>query len=207
MQIEIDTQKRIIRITRTTAMANDAEFERKHPRDKDGRFGAGGGSTIKITTKPIADIKFERKKAMQWYKNNLQGKTITHPALGNIKFTRRGGEHSLHNCAEKKLALIPHLPQLIENGKCSGWQPLKHERNDGFVAFAVITNKVQINATTTPVGCFIAKDANGNIFYDLYIDKTVASYIPKDEVRADNSFDTESITDSELIVNIFFEGE
>lgn len=41
--ININTRMRIIRIDTDAHINNDAEFERKHPRDKDGKFGSGGG--------------------------------------------------------------------------------------------------------------------------------------------------------------------
>jgi len=47
MRIEIDTRNRIIRVVRDARVNNDAAFESKHPRDKDGKFAKGGrASTV-----------------------------------------------------------------------------------------------------------------------------------------------------------------
>lgn len=42
--ISINTKERVIDIARMTALQNDAEFERKHKRDKDGKFASGDGA-------------------------------------------------------------------------------------------------------------------------------------------------------------------
>ena len=170
--------------------------------NKPGDNGSSGDK-IHVVIKPIADIKAERKKMFRWYQENLQGKTVEHPDLGTITFSRKGGTHTMHNAAEKKIALIPHLREIITSGETDGWKPLKHERNDNFTEFAIVRNNVVLNGQETAVGCFIAKDADGKIYYDLYIDKTAASYIPEDEVRASNGFDTDSIGQDEQVVNLF----
>ena len=99
--------------------------------DATGRFTSGGdsgfnkpgdkgssGDKIYVVVKPVDDIKAERKKTLQWYKDNLQGKTVTHEKLGEIYFNSKAGYHSINKSGSEKLALVKYLPQLIENGTC-----------------------------------------------------------------------------------------
>ena len=109
----------------------------------------------------------------------------------------------MHGASEEKIALIPHVKEIISTGDTDGWEPLKHPRDDGFAEFAVVRNTVAINREDTKVGCFIAKDVNGKIYYDLFISKAADSYIPEDVVRANNGLDTYSINKENEVVNIF----
>ncbi|MBQ2016952.1 MAG: DUF1073 domain-containing protein [Alphaproteobacteria bacterium] len=167
--------------------------------DGDGSSGA----KIRVVVKPVSDITNARKEMFTWYRNNLQGKTVVHPKLGEIKFSRKGGTHSMHGASEEKIVLIPHIKEIISTGTTDGWEPLKHPRDDGFAEFAVVRNTVAINGKDTKVGCFIAKDVNGKIYYDLFINKAADSYIPEDVVRANNGLDIDSVNQENKVVNIF----
>lgn len=181
-----------------------------------GQFTSGGGSgfnkpgddvssgdgKIHVIVKPVADIKAERKKTLQWYKDNLQGKTVTHEKLGEIYFNSKAGYHSINKSGSEKLALVKHLPQLIQQGTTDGWGPLNKPRDDGFVSFAIVKSTVLLNGKDTEVGCFIGKHSDGKVYYDLYIDKTVAS-LPDFRVQTSNGLDNESIGQDEQVVNIF----
>ena len=98
---------------------------------------------------------------------------------------------------------MPHLKEIISTGTTEGWKPLKHDREDKFTEWALVENSVVLNGTNTRVGCFIAKDRNGKIYYDLYINKTAAGYIPEYEVRASNGLDISNIDLERDIVNLF----
>ncbi len=165
--------------------------------------GDGSSGKIHVIAKPIADITAERKKVFKWYQDNLQGTTLEHPSLGTINFSRTGGSHSTFKAAEEKLALVPHIKEIIATGTTDGWKPLSHDRSDKFTEWALVQNVVVLNGKDTNVGCFIAKDVNGKIYYDLYINKTADSYIPENVVRANNGFDTTSIGQDDQVVNLF----
>lgn len=111
----------------------------------------------------------------------------------------------MHGASEEKIALIPRIKEIISTGTTAGWEPLKHPRDDGFAEFAVVRNTVAINGKDTKVGCFIAKDVNGKIYYDLFINKAADSYIPEDVVRANNGLDTYSMNEESEVVNLFIE--
>jgi len=77
---------------------------------------APGNNKIHVKVKQATDITDERKKMFKWYQDNLQGKTVKHPVIGTILFSRKGGTHSMHNASVEKIALIPHLKNIIESG-------------------------------------------------------------------------------------------
>jgi hypothetical protein len=196
VEVEDITQKADHPLMSFDEPKGDTGFNRP---DGDGSSGA----KIRVVVKPVSDITNARKEMFTWYRNNLQGKTVVHPKLGEIKFSRKGGTHSMHGASEEKIVLIPHIKEIISTGTTDGWEPLKHPRDDGFAEFAVVRNTVAINGKDTKVGCFIAKDVNGKIYYDLFINKAADSYIPEDVVRANNGLDTYSMNKENEVVNIF----
>lgn len=183
--------------------------------DGNGRFVAKGdtgfkqpdgdgssGTKIRVIVKPVDDIKVERKKTLEWYRANLQGTTVEHPDLGEIYFNGRAGSHAINKSGSEKLALVKYLPQLIKSGKTDGWGPLNKVRSDGFTEFAIVKNNILLNGKDTEVGCFIGKHSDGKVYYDLYIDKTVAGS-PDFRVQSNNGLDTDSVNQENEVVNIF----
>jgi hypothetical protein len=147
-----------------------------------------------------SDIKELRRKAENWYREHLQGKSVHHEMLGEIKFTRKGADETLHNSAIEKIFLIPHLEKLITTGNAGEWQKPKHERIDGIVSFALIDNTVNLNGTHKSIGVFIYQDTNGNAYYDLFIKKS--DTLAPDKGGAHQVSDS-SIPEEEYEVNIF----
>lgn len=160
------------------------------------------GTKIRVIVKPVDDIKAERKKTLEWYRANLQGTTVEHPDLGEIYFNGRAGSHAINKSGSEKLALVKYLPQLIKSGKTDGWGPLNKVRSDGFTEFAIVKNNILLNGKDTEVGCFIGKHSDGKVYYDLYIDKTVAGS-PDFRVQSNNGLDTDSVNQENEVVNIF----
>lgn len=160
------------------------------------------GTKIRVIVKPVDDIKVERKKTLEWYRANLQGTTVEHPDLGEIYFNGRAGSHAINKSGSEKLALVKYLPQLIKSGKTDGWGPLNKVRSDGFTEFAIVKNNILLNGKDTEVGCFIGKHSDGKVYYDLYIDKTVAGS-PDFRVQSNNGLDTDSVNQENEVVNIF----
>ncbi len=225
MQIEIDTQKRIIRITRTTAMTNDAEFERKHPRDKDGRFGSGG---ITVRGNELGGHNMTREElraaAVDYYKKNLAGTSVKHPELGEVHFSMGGYKKPISFSAdERKLKLFPFLPDIIKQGEVIESKEDTHHRVN-VTDFYTIKCPIQINGKEENVRLSIRKDNMGKLYYDHVISKPLAnsdrlnesglakgnSYSGKTPARnksGGSKIDNTSIVDGEFVVNIFFEGE
>lgn len=86
------------------------------------------------------DIKDLRKKAIQYYRDNLQGTSVVNEELGRIdfdhnsivEFTGAGRDKVKSSSAqETKLLLIPYLPQLIENGTKVTGREANKQKNEG----------------------------------------------------------------------------
>lgn len=182
--------------------AIQAFIESKQDKQKSGK----ASGLLRIVVKPVTDIKGYRKTTLKWYKENLQGKSVNHPKLGNILFSLRGGKHVLQVSATNKLALVRYLPQLIRNGDTDGWKPLNKHREDSWIAFAYVQSRVIINQVPHAVGVVIAKDKNGNIFYDIGLNEK-EGLIPSlaNRSQAKKSPATDNIDNDGGFVNLFIE--
>ena len=95
--------------------------------------------------------------------NNLQ--------LGEINFIRKGIKETIaHSCGVDKLKLVPYLREIIETGTAEPWKEREHWRNDGFFQFCDIKNTVNLNGKKEDVRVIIAKNKNGKLFYDLFLE-------------------------------------
>jgi tetrahydromethanopterin S-methyltransferase subunit F len=157
---------------------------------------------VAVAYPQVSDIKAYRHEAVKFYKEHLQGKKVRHEHLGEILFSRRGLDETLHNSNAEKLTLVPHLEAIITTGKSEGWKELSHPRNDGLVQFALISNMVNMGGQIKHVGVFVAKDRNGNIYYDLVIKKPNGLTQFKEGTR---SVSDAIIPEGEYEVNIFIE--
>lgn len=168
--------------------AHDAAFEEgKHPRDKSGRFGKGSGESenksdnaasgkeITLTGKELGDykdVKELRQKAVDYYKEHLQGKPAHRDDIGEIRFSRKGrGETFSFSVNPDKLLIIPALRDIIEKGKLGREEALNHPRKDGIVAFIPVTKTVNLKGRPQEVEVLLGKDENGNLYYDMFLEQ------------------------------------
>ncbi len=123
------------------------------------------------------DIKELRQKAIDFYKNNLQGSKVKHPELGEILFSRQGrDEYEAFSANPDKLKMVVALRPIIETGHYLGAEPLHKVRKDGAIRFHCLENTVQIGAgKEQKVKVIVWEDDNGNKFYDLKIPKNRTS--------------------------------
>ncbi len=229
--IHIDTHNRIIRIDSDARASNDAEFERKHPRDKDGRFGTGGGSTKSSAPGSRMSIKchatldgsqiceynpdtMSRKQyisdAQKWYERNYKGRTAQSPIIGKVNFYMTGFRESLTNNLGNidNLKYLPAIMPILQASMISVKEPPRHERHDDISSFERVFGNVKFNNVSHTISFLIAVDKRGNKFYCLDIPETTIQKKPKN--IADNgenwvSFKN-SVKASGRIVNIFLEG-
>lgn len=169
------------------APAHDAAFEEdKHPRDKSGRFGKGSGKSgdergassgaeISLTGKELGsyrDVKELRQKAVDYYKEHLQGKPAHRDDIGEIRFSRKGrGETFSFSVNPDKLLIIPALRDIIEKGKLGREEALNHPRKDGIVAFIPVTKTVNLKGRPQEVEVLLGKDRKGNLYYDMFLEQ------------------------------------
>lgn len=161
-------------------IVKDADFkESEHPRNKDGKFGSKNSSTkvsnstssLEITGEELGqykDIKALREKAINYYKTNLQGKTVHHPTLGEVLFSRKGIKKFNNSSAdENKIKMMPALEKIIKTGKYEGKEKPIHQRNDGIVLFHRVSQNVNMGGKSFKVSVLVGEDAAGNKFYNL----------------------------------------
>lgn len=167
--------------------ARDTAFEEsKHPRDKSGRFGKGrgessgergvsSGTEISLTGNELGsyrDVKELRQKAVDYYKEHLQGKPAHRDDIGEIRFTRKGMEKSRSFSGNPdKLLMFPAIRDIIETGKLGREEAIDHSRNDDIVAFIPISSTVNFKGKLREVELLLGKDRNGNLYYDLFLEK------------------------------------
>ena len=66
--------------------------------------------------------------------------------------------------------MLPALRDIIETGKLGKEEQLDHPRKDGIVAFVPITKTVSFKGSPKEVEVLLGKDAQGNVYYDLFLD-------------------------------------
>lgn len=113
-----------------------------------------------------------RVAAVQWYRDNLQGKTPAHSKdIGDISFTGKGRKEVAHFSADPdKLKLLPALREIIEQGEYIKEEQPNHPRKDGIVKFHLIEADVKMGGKLFRVLVEVGEDKSGNKFYDLFPD-------------------------------------
>lgn len=115
------------------------------------------------------NVKEFRQKAISFYKNNLQGKTVFHAALGEIKFTGKGIHKTRNASADiRKLKSIYILPELILNAKLEKTLDSYKNRNDGPKKFHYLTGNTKIDNEFFEYRIIFIEDDFGIKYYDLY---------------------------------------
>ncbi|MBQ6006597.1 MAG: hypothetical protein IJL14_10175, partial [Selenomonadaceae bacterium] len=122
-----------------------------------------------------SDIKELRKKAIQYYKENLQGTSVFNEKLGKIdidenglvEFTAAGRKKVESTIAqEQKLLLVKHLPQLIREAKEIQKANATKERHKDDI-FYYMKNSAVIDGTPVPVHITLIKHNTRRIqFYN-----------------------------------------
>ena len=151
-------------------------------------------SIVKVTGNEFGeynDIKELRKKAIKYYKENLQGTSVENKTLGKIdldenglvEFTTAGRKKVESTSAqEQKLLLVKHLPTLIKNAAdIEKAEPIKERHKDDI--FYYLSTSAEIDGQETPVYITLVKHNTGRIqFYNHSVkkeDTSVNSAIPK----------------------------
>lgn len=119
-----------------------------------------------------SDPKQIRADAKKYLKEIIKKQNIEHPELGKIRVSKKGIDEFLHASGNlDKLALVPHLKELIETSTVGEKEGLMHERHDGIVAFYPLYNDAIIDGKPYDVTTKIGVDENGNLFYTILLDE------------------------------------
>ena len=122
------------------------------------------------------DPKQIRKDAKKYLLDKVRKQDITHPKLGKIRVSRKGIDEFINTSGNiDKLALVPHLKELIETSRVGEKEDLTHPREDNIVAFYPLYNDAVIDGRIYDVTTKIGVDREGNLFYTVLIDENNSS--------------------------------
>lgn len=119
---------------------------------------------------PNIDDKVFFNTVRDYYRANIQGKTITHPFLGEIEI--RGSswqkvKFGVPRNIDKTLA-IPAILAALEHGKCSHIETGSKEQKKDFTHVAYILANVKINGRILEIGLSVAIDTlRKRVFYNI----------------------------------------
>jgi len=126
---------------------------------------------IKLTGNELGEFKIEadlRQTAINYYKTNIQGKKIKHPALGEILFTNLGIKKTRAASADlRKLKSMPTLIDLIATAEFEGSADIYKPRKDNFNKFYYLKNKIFIGETMFEHRIIIGENDFGKRYYDI----------------------------------------
>ena len=203
---------------------NNIFKEQDHPRDEGGRFtdgnkGSSSDKTLEIKGNELGeykDIKELRKKAIDYYKENFQGKPVYREGIGNINFSNKGIKETISHSGnnEDKLKCIVAIKDIILNGKIGKEEKPNHPRKDEIVSFIPISKLINLNGENKEIEVLVAKDISGKYYYDLFTNglrqkKTSDRYLKQNpgpsednNIVSDNSDNVNSF-ENDYVLNIF----
>ncbi|MDR2412714.1 MAG: hypothetical protein LBD50_00700 [Rickettsiales bacterium] len=146
-----------------------------------------------------SDIKQLRSSASDWYKNNLLGKIITRPEIGDIHFYNRGlKEFRSYGANPIKLKSVVAIPDLIKNGQYTGFVKSYKNRKYGIVGFHHFIGNINLNGEFISEEVLVAQDNQGNLFYQLKMPEGDTEF----QIRAPSGFLNQTIPNFDDEVNI-----
>jgi hypothetical protein len=151
--------------------------EEEHPRDGDGKFTKDDNeSKVIVDSNALGNyinVKELRQKASDYYRKNLQGIDVEKIGIGKIRFSGKGlREFIAFSGNEDKLKMMPYLKEIITNGKIGEFRKLEHPRKDEIIGFYPLQSSVILDGKVKEVETLIAKDVYGNLFYDIFVDRS-----------------------------------
>lgn len=135
-----------------------------------------------------------------YYRKNIQGKTVTHPFLGKIEIRSRSWQKIKHNLLKSmdRILAIPAILAALEHGKCSHIETKRKDQKKDFEYVAYILANVKIDTRLVEIGLSVAIDTEYNrLFYNLVANPTVLKENRNDhkyrEVKPIPGFDSAQI--------------
>ena len=114
------------------------------------------------------DIKELREKAINYFADNLQGKTFDIGTFKNIRINKRTKyKYKSFSADERKLLIVPKLLEILKTSKYKDSSPKYKERKDNMTQFHYFTNEVILKDIIYKVFITIGEDDKGNLFWDL----------------------------------------
>lgn len=120
----------------------------------------------------IDSSKFQGNE-LRYCQQNLQGKIVKHPILGDILLNRKGRVETYFRSPKPYLAIICFIDKIIETGYCNGVpEDLEYKRSSGTIfQFYRIHNVVTYDNKEVSVSVLIAEDIKGKKYYMFKADQ------------------------------------
>ncbi|GMO56959.1 MAG: hypothetical protein Ta2D_02390 [Rickettsiales bacterium] len=116
-----------------------------------------------------------KTQATDFFKNNLQGKSINKKEIGDIRMTKDTKHEMLHYIDNNKFEVIKNIVDIIEKSKIDNYADIEHPRKDDITGFyylqADITSIIN-DGKSHKTEIVIAKDKQGYLLYNVFIDST-----------------------------------
>ncbi|MEW8228302.1 MAG: hypothetical protein AB2748_21430, partial [Candidatus Thiodiazotropha endolucinida] len=129
-------------------------------------YSQGKKPILKIASSDLGgEPTFETARA--YYKQNLQGKTVTREEIGDVRITGKGWHKVKRGLKADplKVNLLQAIPVLIEIGEYHGREEV--ERSDDIVAFHYFSGYVDVDGKSVQAGVTVGEDSFGNLFYNI----------------------------------------
>jgi hypothetical protein len=115
-----------------------------------------------------ADLKSLREAVRQHFGENLAESVVSHPALGDIKFTARGLKKALSTSANPmKLRLFPAIPELLKNGELIRTQENRDpEKHPNILRYHWVRGDVLLDGKPVTVDTAVEEHRDGHLYYN-----------------------------------------
>ncbi|MDR0736814.1 MAG: hypothetical protein LBF51_08330 [Zoogloeaceae bacterium] len=165
--------------------------EEDHPRNKDGKFGAGGESNkesmkprgIARDKPPVVSLKGDelgqkegeslKDAARRYYENDLMKHPANREGFGEVKFYKGSGWSKFESTTQsdpEQLKLLPAVKPVIEKGEYLGKatpDDKTSEKKKNISAYHYFEANVGMPDGKKYVGVTVIEDHEGNKFYNL----------------------------------------
>lgn len=142
-----------------------------------------------------------RKQAIDYYRNNIQGNTVVHPQLGEIKFgIKSGKKYKAFSRDLNKLKIIEKLRQIVQTATFTHCDNNNKVRKDNIFKFYRLINTIKLNNKKYNVFITVVEDENGKRFYDLAENKNPPESNLVNQIQAQQE-DINIIAHSKMVFN------
>jgi hypothetical protein len=114
------------------------------------------------------DLKSLREAVRQHFAENLADTVVTHPVLGEVKFTTRGLKKALATSANPmKLRLFPAVPELLKNGELIRTQENRDpEKHPNILRYHWVRGDVLLDGKPVTVDTAVEEHRDGHLYYN-----------------------------------------
>ena len=149
----------------------------------------------------VIDSSLHKGEEARYYQENLQGKTVTHPVLGDIYLGKKGRRETIYKSPSKYMGILCYIDKIIQGGYSNGEvdEP-RHPRKDSVTGFYYIYDEVLYDGVPLGVTVEICEDSKGRKYY-MFKAYTNEKYYQNTEVLLDEQEANREGSTSNSIIN------